>query len=211
MLGQNISHRVLVVASGFLAIVLVLVVVVLPNSAKSLWAATHEVTLSGVIFDPNELTVDVGDTVKWNNVEGFHNVVPDVGNAVDINFTSGDPASSPWTFEFTFDTPGVFSYFCVIHLSAGMTGVITVQEATTTPVPTSTPEPTPTSTPVPTSTPEPTPTSAPEPTLISAPVAPPDVGDPNVPFLARVGVVVSVLLLISGGYLLVRKNPRITS
>lgn len=47
----------------------------------------YTVEVKSFSFTPAELTIKVGDTVKWTNILGFHNVVAD-----DNSFTSG-PAS----------------------------------------------------------------------------------------------------------------------
>ena len=43
----------------------------------------------------------------------------------DGQFDSGDPQTAPAGFDFTFTTPGVYPYFCKVHL-AGMTGTVLV-------------------------------------------------------------------------------------
>ncbi len=83
--------------------------------------ATAFVKASNFVFTPDTVTINVGDTVEWNNAGGFHNVVADDGS-----FTSGSPSGSAWTSIVTFDTPGTFPYFCEIHGEFGMTGVINV-------------------------------------------------------------------------------------
>ena len=89
-------------------------------------AADHDVTVSSSVFTPDDLTIELGDSVTWTNVSGFHNVSAD-----DASFRSGDPANPPWTFQFTFNNPGDFGYFCEIHgsTSSGMRGNITVEES----------------------------------------------------------------------------------
>lgn len=75
-------------------------------------------------FDPDP-TISVGDTIRWTNSGGTHNVVAD-----DDSFTNGAPSSAAWTYERTFDTPGVYAYYCSQHGAAGgvgMSGVITVE------------------------------------------------------------------------------------
>ena len=94
----------------------------------------HDVTVGGVgnVFTPPELTINVGDTVTWTNAGGFHNVVSD---AVDENgdpiFSSGPASIDAWTYQFTFNTPGSYSYVCQPHATIGMTGTITVVETPT--------------------------------------------------------------------------------
>ena len=54
-------------------------------------ATVHEVTLTGIVFAPPDLTVDEGDTVRWVWEDGFHNVVSGVNGVHDGAFDSGDP------------------------------------------------------------------------------------------------------------------------
>ncbi len=151
--------------------IIALALVVIASAAKPNASPqdTVFVAVSEFVFTPDQSTIGVGETVQWDNVQGFHNVVADDGS-----FTSGLPADAPWTYSDTFTTPGTFLYYCVVHGGpggVGMSGVITVlsspptatNTATLTPTSTPTATPTPTSTsthtPTPTSTPTPTPTS----------------------------------------------------
>ncbi len=88
---------------------------------------------NGNTFNPSSLTINVGDTVVWNNLGGFHNV-----NGTTITFP-GNPmsfgnssASAPWTYLFVFTTPGLYNYQCDPHAGLGMTGTVQVN-ATTSP------------------------------------------------------------------------------
>jgi len=97
----------------------------LANSAFS--QTLHNVELSNFMFTPNMLTIEVGDTVRWTNVQGTHNVVAD-----DLLFRNGDPAPAPWFYEFVFTTVGVIPYYCEPHGGpggSGMSGLITVENA----------------------------------------------------------------------------------
>jgi len=77
-------------------------------------------------FEPANVTIPVGTTITWNWVGGIHNVMP-TGNPA---FTgSGNPIAAPHTFSQTFNGPGTYLYFCVVHGSptGGMRGTIVVQ------------------------------------------------------------------------------------
>jgi plastocyanin len=77
-----------------------------------------------------ELEIHPGDTVTWQWL-GFHNVVSGVpadGPGGDGRFRSGNPVS-PGDFSHTFDTPGVYPYFCQLHGSHGMVSSVTVLAA----------------------------------------------------------------------------------
>jgi plastocyanin len=81
-------------------------------------------------FTPSTLTVPVGTTVTWSWDPSAisHNVNPDQ--------LGGEPAPSgalvngPHTYQYTFNNPGSFRYFCSNHGAPngiGMSGTITVQ------------------------------------------------------------------------------------
>ena len=110
--------------------------------------ATVTATASNT-FQPQTVTISVGEKVTWvNSGGGFHNVVLDDGS-----FRNGDPSSSSWTAEHTFTTAGSFAYHCEVHGASGMTGTVVVVEPTATPTPTATTTPSPTPTPTPTAAP----------------------------------------------------------
>lgn len=91
-------------------------------------SADTTVTAREFTFSPTSVTVQVGDTVTWNNTQGFHNVKGD-----DDGF-GNSPASSPWTYAFTFETAGTFNYYCQIHGAPGlqgMAGTVIVEAAPT--------------------------------------------------------------------------------
>jgi plastocyanin len=67
-------------------------------------------------YIPESVTINVGDTVKWNNVDTAAHTV-----------TGGSPADGPSgvfdsslvmggaTFAYTFDEAGNYDYFCMVH------------------------------------------------------------------------------------------------
>lgn len=60
-------------------------------------------------FTPAEVTVQVGEAVIWENVNGWHNVVSyDTDGKGKPLFTSGDPDVSEWQYSYTFTEPGVY-------------------------------------------------------------------------------------------------------
>ena len=99
-------------------------------------AATVQVNALAMSFDPAEITIDVGDTVHWVNLQSLAHTVTEVAEAdYDSNtnnplsggFSSGSPAAVD-EFMFTFDTPGEYFYICTTHIASGMKGKITVSE-----------------------------------------------------------------------------------
>lgn len=76
-----------------------------------------------------DLTINAGDTVRWEWVSGFHNVVNGFPGDIDEDtlFNSGMPTSDPGTFfEYTFEEEGVFGYHCEVHEDIGMISFVTV-------------------------------------------------------------------------------------
>ncbi len=98
---------------------------------------THMVTLTSQnMFDPSDISINVGDTVRWTWEAGFHNVESGLGGNHDGNFRSGDPTATSGTmFSRTFDQsfidgspmPGnIYPYYCIVHVDFGMIGSVTV-------------------------------------------------------------------------------------
>ncbi len=77
-------------------------------------AETFDVSVTSNRFTPNNLTISVGDTVRWTNNGGFHDVVED--NAA---FSSGSPAGPGWVFERTFQSEAEILYHCTVHSAPG--------------------------------------------------------------------------------------------
>jgi plastocyanin len=88
-----------------------------------------------LMFDPPNLTINVGDTVTFRNVGGVsvgHNVHADddsfrcsVG-CRGVGGATGDLSPTEWSSAVTFTKAGVITYRCDSHGSMGMTGSITV-------------------------------------------------------------------------------------
>lgn len=77
-------------------------------------------------FSPSNVTINLGDTVRWTNTSGSHNV-----NGTTITFSGnpesfGNSISGNFTYEHKFLTAGTYNYRCDVHFSMGMTGTITV-------------------------------------------------------------------------------------
>lgn len=95
-------------------------------------AASHTVLATADNrFEPQDLTIEAGDSVTWINQGGTHNVRADDGSfrcAVGCDGEGGDgsPSNAAWQFTRTFDTIGTIGYDCEFHVSLGMIGSITV-------------------------------------------------------------------------------------
>ena len=100
------------------------------------------VTASGIDFDPSDVTIAVGDTVRFANSSGTHNFA--FADEMSYPATPADPADPVWNnLARTFTTAGEYRFVCEVHEANGMTGVINVRAATPTPTPTPTPPPSP--------------------------------------------------------------------
>jgi plastocyanin len=116
---------------GLLLSALLLTVVSFITVINPANAATYEVKMGtdgGLLkFDPAELTIKSGDTVKWvNNKLAPHNVMfeGDKGAAYNHKALLFSPGES---FEETFNDSGTYSYYCEPHRGAGMVAKITVE------------------------------------------------------------------------------------
>ena len=91
-------------------------------------AETHIVTQQQFGFHPDDLTIQVGDTVQWVWSGGGHTVTngvhPDSGGTGSL-FDEPLNVISP-TFSFTFTSVGNVPYFCRPHFGGGMTGIVRV-------------------------------------------------------------------------------------
>jgi plastocyanin len=85
-------------------------------------------------FDPAELTIKVGDTVRWVNeceegvpcthsAQAYPDKIPAGAEAFDSTLLTAQGQ----TYEYTFTVPGEYEYFCLPHEALGMKGKIIVQ------------------------------------------------------------------------------------
>ncbi|MBI5637095.1 MAG: cupredoxin domain-containing protein [Nitrospinae bacterium] len=93
-----------------------------------------EVTIGGFGFEPKNIEISAGETVKWTNKATLAHTVTSGDNCQkDGQFDSPflfpektKPEKS--VFERTFDTPGVYKYYCKTHCQGEkMTGTVTVK------------------------------------------------------------------------------------
>jgi len=112
-----------------LTVCAVAMVSLLGAQAATVQVQVVQVGQGGLKFVPQNVTINVGDSVEWTWV-----------GAIAHSTTSGTPGSpdgmwdsglhiEPFTFSVTFTTVGTFSYFCTAHgLCCGMIGSVTVNQ-----------------------------------------------------------------------------------
>ena len=84
-------------------------VLLLSGGAVRAATVNVEVANGDLIFDPSDVTIQPGDTVKWTWRSSDHSVTS------NANLFDSGVHNSGFTFSFTFPNAGKFDYFCVIH------------------------------------------------------------------------------------------------
>ena len=92
-------------------------------------AMKHIVNVSNYKFTPNELQIEAGDTVEWQNTQGNHNVNGNISKFPSNPESFGNSVGSGWTYQYVFNTPGNYDYQCDPHAAGGMKGKIVVSDA----------------------------------------------------------------------------------
>jgi plastocyanin len=83
-----------------------------------------DVAISGFLFGPKQLSVQVGDTVTWTSSDDTQHTV--TGRAAkDKAVLDSESIRRAGTYAATFDAAGAYEYFCVFH--PNMQGTITVE------------------------------------------------------------------------------------
>jgi pseudoazurin len=106
-------------------------IAILLATAGSVCAADHEVKMLNkgadgevMVFEPEFLQIDVGDTVtfvptdKGHNAEVIKEMVPEGGTEFKGKINE--------QISVTFDVPGAYGYKCLPHFGMGMVGLIVV-------------------------------------------------------------------------------------
>lgn len=118
--------------------IITLSVIIALFSLSSFAQTIHNVEVGGTpdantpdpYFSPQFLTIELGDIVKWDNIQGWHSIdgtTASFPNNPD-SFTNGSEGSG-WEYEFTFTIAGVYDYECPVGDHAlTQFGTITVVE-----------------------------------------------------------------------------------
>src|SRR5579872_1356444 len=83
-------------------------------------AATSNVDIEPLAFNPDNVTINVNDQVVWTWVSDFHSTTSNTGLWDSGVFSTGH------VFTNTFSSAGAFPYLCTVH---GFTGTVNVQAA----------------------------------------------------------------------------------
>lgn len=96
------------------------------------------ITVEGLAFEPESLTVSAGTAITWRNEDAVRHTVtsgtkgeegaPGVSKGMPDRpdgMFDGKLDETGASFSFTFDEAGTYEYFCRVH--GGMTGVVVVE------------------------------------------------------------------------------------
>jgi amicyanin len=114
-----------------LAAVAALVGASLATTGATRAGTSHAVDIANFAFAPATLTIQVGDTVTWTNLDAVQHTATSTTGAFDSGLLDQNES-----YSFTFTQPGTYDYLCTPHPS--MVGQIVVQGA-----PAATPAPAP--------------------------------------------------------------------
>ena len=105
-----------------IAIMILSVLPVMDVDAGESKSSSHSVDIQNWVFDPQDITIFVGDSITWTNQDSTSHTA--TSNSGPDSFDSGNMQSSA-VFTYTFTASGTYNYECSIHPS--MTGTITVE------------------------------------------------------------------------------------
>lgn len=92
---------------------------------------THIVEMTGDYeFVPSLLTIKNGDSVKWVVTKGAHTTTSGSVNEERKGVPDGlwdSGLMNSGSFTYTFNSAGIFPYYCTPHAEVGMIGTITVE------------------------------------------------------------------------------------
>jgi plastocyanin len=112
--------------------ILLIIVFVCLGYFQATAQTNYDVTSSGLVFTPDSIAINVGDTVTWTNQQGSHNVNGSMSKYPNNPefFDNGATSSAKWTFKHVFTKEGFYTYQCDPHVGAGMIGKVKVGNVT---------------------------------------------------------------------------------
>ena len=117
----------------FIAKVFLVVCIVSTILPLQVFATDYTVLMNGdyfgaMFFDPQFLTINQGDRVRWQNVVAIqHTATSGEDCTPNGSWTTGIMNPGATSAYVTFNTVGMIDYFCRFHCEMGMTGGITVK------------------------------------------------------------------------------------
>jgi plastocyanin len=100
----------------------VMLAMLLPGSSS---AATKRIAELNFVFAPDPASVQLGDTVTWQNQVGILHTSTD--QSALLLWDSGDMGPNA-TFSYTVTAAGTYPYFCQLHERFGMFGTLLVKD-----------------------------------------------------------------------------------
>ena len=107
---------------------------------SSISQTTHQINAGSYYYNPENLTINVGDSVIWVNDGGLHDVNGNINSINGQSFNNPVAFSSPVTsvagaiiYSYKFTLSGTYNYDCSVgsHAANGMVGTITVNNSST--------------------------------------------------------------------------------
>ena len=115
-LGTGTATRSVTVTGGQQASV---AAITLNKTGGTLPPLTATVAMENTAFNPQNVEVRAGGTVRWTNNDQVQH------NATGSNFATANLGNGQSSAAITFSTAGTFNYSCTLH--AGMNGTVTVR------------------------------------------------------------------------------------
>jgi plastocyanin len=81
-----------------------------PGAANGSDDAAQQVEIKGFAYAPSLLTVSVGTTITWKNLDEEPHLVMSTTNGFHSQVLDTDQG-----YSFKFDVPGTYEYFCSMH------------------------------------------------------------------------------------------------
>jgi|GEM_PF-5077295 len=92
-----------------------LLIVILLAAPITAFAENHTITIGRQGFQPNEITINTGDTIIWTVEEGTHIVASKDGSFHSSVIAGSGRPDNTVSFSHTFNQPGEFPYTCSLH------------------------------------------------------------------------------------------------
>lgn len=66
-------------------------------------------------YIPHTLTINSGDTIRWDNPDAAAHTITSVTDMVPDGLFDSGLIVVDASFEYTFEEPGTYDYFCIVH------------------------------------------------------------------------------------------------